>query len=109
MKSNQKKFGYAALALVLGSLLGLFPIISNEGGPLSADAQQNAGYSTRVFRQVPADGMTSVSGTEALGYQYLFNGATWDRERVVKVVKSVSLGAGTTETTIWTPASGKKF
>jgi hypothetical protein len=40
---------------------------------------------------------------------HLWNGATWDRQRKATTFKVVDLAAGTTETTIWTPASGKKF
>lgn len=41
--------------------------------------------------------------------QTAFNGNGFDRVRVANVFKVVSLSAGTTETTIWTPTSGKKF
>lgn len=38
-----------------------------------------------------------------------FTGATWQRRRVADIIKSADLAAGTTETTIWTPATGKRF
>ena len=41
--------------------------------------------------------------------QMVWNGATWDRERTPNVFKVVALTAATAETTIWTPAVGKKF
>lgn len=38
-----------------------------------------------------------------------FNGATMDLARTPNVFKPVAQAAATAETTIWTPASGKKF
>ncbi len=38
-----------------------------------------------------------------------FDGAALDFPRTSKLFKSVALASGTAETTIWTPASGKKF
>jgi hypothetical protein len=40
-------------------------------------------------------------------YRYSFNGATWDRTRGANVFKSVVVSAAG-DTTIWTPAAGKK-
>src|SRR5262245_12815875 len=108
-KFKKNLFGLSALALVIACLVGLWGTTENGGGNFSADAQQTAGYSTRIYRQVPADALTGTTGAEALGYLYGFNGTTWDRMRVANVFKSVALAAGTTETTIWTPQSGKKF
>lgn len=47
----------------------------------------------------------------ALGLVYAPSGGTaqWDRLRTPNVFKTVSLSSGTAETTIWTPASGRKF
>ena len=106
---KQKIFGAIGLSLILTGLIGLFSIMDSGSGPLSTEAQQIAGYSTRVYRQAPVDTVTGISGTEALGYMFGFNGATWDRLRVQSKMTAVSLGAGTTETTIWDPAGGKKF
>lgn len=39
----------------------------------------------------------------------LFGGAMWERQRTPTVFKVVDLAAGTSETTIWTPAASKKF
>lgn len=41
--------------------------------------------------------------------QLVFNGATWDRLRAPNVFKNLSAVVITSETTIWTPAAGKKF
>ena len=70
---------------------------------------QTPGYSSRLFMQVPNDGLSGIRGAEVLGYGYLFNGTTWDRTRVGTKLTAVSLGAGTAETTILTPTSGKRF
>jgi hypothetical protein len=40
---------------------------------------------------------------------HLWNGATWDRQRKATTFKVFDLAAGTAETTIWTPTTGKKF
>jgi len=107
IKNRKNIFSCAGLVLACICLIGLNSILSHETN--TADAQTVAGWNTRAYRQVPADGLTAISGGEAVGYQFGFNGATWDRSRVPNVTKSVALGSGTTETTIWTPASGKKF
>ncbi len=39
----------------------------------------------------------------------VFNGASWDRLRTPNVFKLLSAVVITSETTIWTPAAGKKF
>ncbi|MDE2472408.1 MAG: hypothetical protein KGL35_27680 [Bradyrhizobium sp.] len=39
----------------------------------------------------------------------LFNGATFDRPRTPFVFKTLSAVVITSETTVWTPATGKKF
>lgn len=38
-----------------------------------------------------------------------WTGGGWDKTRNANVYKVVALGSGTAETTIWTPAGGKKF
>ena len=42
-------------------------------------------------------------------FPLVFNGATWDRLRTPSKFTTVNLAAGTAETTVWTPAAGKKF
>lgn len=39
----------------------------------------------------------------------VFNGVSWDRRRAPVIFKPLSAVVITSETTIWTPASGKKF
>jgi hypothetical protein len=60
---------------------------------------------------LPADAMAPASGTVALFPMagMLFNGATFDRPRTPNVFKTLSAVVITSETAIWTPASGKKF
>lgn len=61
------------------------------------------------------DAITPIpSGGDAqsvVGQNFLFNGATWDRERTPVIFKSFASTAITAGTgaTIWTPAAGKKF
>jgi hypothetical protein len=110
MKRLNRKdiFWLSALALAVLSLGSLFAI-QNESGHSAVGAQSVTGWRSQDYHQVPGDGLTGVSGGEVLGYGFKFNGISWDRDRVPNVVKAVSLTAGTAETTIWTPASGKKF
>lgn len=56
-----------------------------------------------------ADAFANPSTTKIEALLGVFNGATWDRLRTANVFTTVALNAGTSETTIWTPASGKKF
>lgn len=51
----------------------------------------------------------SVNSAPLASFPYGFNGATWDKVRVGSVSKDVSTATVTTITTLWTPASGKKF
>lgn len=44
-----------------------------------------------------------------LGYNYLWQGTGWDRQRTPFVFKSLNAVLITAESTIWTPAAGKKF
>lgn len=46
-------------------------------------------------------------GTES--YPYVYNGTSWDRQRTPTVFKTLSAVVITSETTVWTPTSGKKF
>lgn len=54
---------------------------------------------------------TGSNALFVLAYQTLYDAFNnnWERVRVGNVFKTVALGSGTTETTIWTPTSGKKF
>ena len=45
----------------------------------------------------------------ALGMDMVFNGVTWDRFRTPVIFKTLNAVVITSETTIWTPAGGKKF
>lgn len=67
------------------------------------------GFTNRLRATTPADAMSPAAPVETLSFEANFNGTTWDRTRTPNVFKTVSLSAGTTETTVWTPASGKKF
>ena len=51
----------------------------------------------------------SVNSAPLATFPYGFNGATWDKIRVATVSKDLSTVALGSITTVWTPASGKKF
>ena len=52
-----------------------------------------------------------VGGASVSLWQFplVYNGATWDRGRTPNRFTVVNLSAATAETTLWTPAAGKKF
>lgn len=54
---------------------------------------------------------STIGGVATQTYNFGYNGATWDRVRVGKVYKYIEYLnlANATGTTVWTPASGKKF
>jgi len=58
-----------------------------------------------------ADGVASIAlGLQRmLGMGMMYNGASWDRTRTPNVFKTLNAVVITSETTIWTPAAGKKF
>lgn len=51
---------------------------------------------------------TSSDASAAGGPGYLYNGATFDRERTPNVFKTATV-AGGGNTAVWTPTTGKKF
>src|SRR6185312_5484342 len=60
---------------------------------------------------IPTDAMApaaAANGPMAMTAM-LFNGATYDRPRAPLVFKTLSAVVITSGTTIWTPATGKKF
>jgi hypothetical protein len=53
---------------------------------------------------------SSLGSLAVTNYNAQYDGNTnWVRVRAAQVFKVVALGAGTAETTIWTPTTGKKF
>lgn len=56
-----------------------------------------------------SDGLNPSSTAGAIGFDYIWNGASWDRYRSPNTYKNVSAVVVTSETTVWTPAAGKKF
>lgn len=51
----------------------------------------------------------SVNSAPLATFPYGFNGTSWDKVRISNISKDVSAVTVTTITTLWTPASGKKF
>jgi hypothetical protein len=51
----------------------------------------------------------SVNSAPFATFNYGFNGASWDKVRIGNISKDVSSVTVTTITTLWTPATGKKF
>lgn len=94
-----RNFAYLAVALA---------VLMLAAGP-TVSAYLADGFTTRNYTKTPADAISPAAPVEMLPYQHLYNGATWDRARTPTVFKVVALSAATAETTIWTPATGKKF
>jgi hypothetical protein len=89
--------------------MAITPASSGQPTVYAQMPQDAAGVAPGVV--TPADALTkaALAAFGQLQAALAYNGTTFDIPRVVKVVKAVALTAGTTETTIWTPASGKKF
>ena len=85
---------------------GLSDGVANAQFPVVIGMEDNNGLA-RVALAASADARPSfrVLGTGLLGY----NGTNHDILRVPTIFKTVSLSAATAETTIWTPATSKKF
>lgn len=56
-----------------------------------------------------SDGLTPSSVAGSIGFDYLWNGSSWDRYRSPNTFKNVSAVLITAEATVWTPTAGKKF
>lgn len=72
----------------------------------------NPGYSGAFSDSGPTPvGVLDVAGNgrPLATTPMLWNGANSDRQRVPSAFKPISLSAATTETTIWTPTTAKKF
>lgn len=65
-------------------------------------------FSSLVSAQ-SSDGLAPSSSPAVDGWNYVWNGSGWDRQRTPLIFKSLSAVLITAETTIWTPAAGKKF
>lgn len=84
--------------------------LATEDAALLADLLTITAFQARV----PAPTLLSNSSATPTAppsgaYPLIYNGVTWEFMRTPVVFKPFSLGAGTVETTIWTPAAGKKF
>jgi hypothetical protein len=104
MKKRIKTF-----RVLLASVLAVVLLGAGAYGINGAVAGAFDGFTNRFRTTTPADAIAPAAPVEILGFESRFNGTTWDRIRTPNVFKVVALGAGTTETTIWTPASGQKF
>ena len=84
------------------------PTTQNNKAAVGSDGS----LSVRFGTVAPAALADALANPTTVGLQALlgvFNGATWDRQRTPNVFKTVSATVITSETTVWTPTSGKKF
>jgi hypothetical protein len=87
--------------------IGNFSTTGNGIAAVGAGMYDNSNGLWRPVRSADSD---NLSPALALGVaSWRLQGATLERERGPNVFKVVALTAGTAETTIWTPAGGKKF
>jgi hypothetical protein len=101
-------------------------LYDDAGNPIKTSASSDsvaspAGFLHTVMGVVQSGGnfgrlwSANTSGDTGSGANYPpaaafdFTGSVWVRRRTPTVFKVVALGAATAETTIWTPAAGKKF
>jgi hypothetical protein len=85
------------------------PVSGNVGvtGTPNVNLSQVGGTSVAVGP--PTDGsVASTSSIPVVNYNKLLNGATWDNARTPNIFKTGTATANG-NTTLWTPASGKKF
>lgn len=103
---NSKTFG-------AGCAMQYFRVVYTNGGTIQASMRLQTTYhvnATKPSSIRPQDGRTNESDvTENMSYQALYNGVTWDRQRTPNKFIPISAISVATETTIWTPAAGKKF
>lgn len=86
-------------------------------GPIGADVLAAAmGFNGTTFDRLrsagdSADALAAITlgVRRGLAMGMAYNGASWDRLRSANVFKALSAVVITSETTIWTPAGGKKF
>lgn len=64
---------------------------------------------TTFARGQGSDALSPSTSPAGVGWDYVFNGVTWERFRTAPIYKNISAVVITSETTIWTPAAGKKF
>lgn len=56
-----------------------------------------------------SDSLSPSSSPAVANWNMLYNGTSWDRQRTPIVFKNLSAVLITAESTVWTPAAGKKF
>lgn len=83
--------------------------ITNSGN-LKVQLYTDGTTSSTANQDISSDGVNASAFKLAVAnFNYGVNGSTWDRIRLPNVFKSLSSVLITSETTIWTPAGGKKF
>lgn len=87
----------------------LQPLATEINGQLKSVIANSSGSNVAIPAASNDAISTTVLGLMVASWGVAFNGTAFERLRVSNVFKTVSLSAGTAETTIWTPTSGKKF
>ncbi len=81
------------------------------GNPIVAGTYERINGSIRTLGSAISNGIADNANNYVMldTFSPLYNGAGWDRPRTPIVFKNLSAVVITAETTIWTPAGGKKF
>lgn len=103
---NSKTFG-------AGCAMQFFRVVYTNGGTIQGTFRLQTTYhvnATKPSAVRPQDGRTNETDmTENMSYLALFNGVGWDRQRTPNKWVTLNAVSIATETTIWTPAAGKRF
>lgn len=80
-------------------------------GQLRTTLYSSSGAEPNIGNTLASDNTTLANGLVSNAVQWAYNGAAFDKVRVGKVYKYIEFLnlANATATTVWTPASGKKF
>lgn len=63
---------------------------------------------SNIFGQ-SSDSLAPSSSPAVDTWNYLFNGVNWERQRAAIIFKNINALVITSESTVWTPISGKRF
>lgn len=97
----------------VGAAANFFRVIYTNGGTAQATFRLSVKYNITLTKPSSVRMSDSRSNDndfeEVASYNALFNGASWDRARTPNKFITLNAVSIASETTIWTPAAGKKF
>jgi hypothetical protein len=106
LKRHFLAFGFIPGGLGLANQGAVVPLQVDQNGVVQVSAGQAGGNNVGVIPN-SADTVSGADfGAVAAAFNYLWNGASWDRARKANVFVSV-LATGAGNTIVWTPATGR--